>query len=192
MSTNQSLINTNVAALEDGAELLAILDAEEYTSGFAPAFHSTIGAHFRHVLEHYRCLLSQIGSGLFCYDSRARDQLLECDIDYAERTISELKVALSKIDDGQFESAYSIDDQQVAGSVETSLQRELVFLQSHTIHHYAIIGAMTRTLGKQPETDFGVAIATRAHQQQCPDHNGVNAPAVSESTTCDEVPQCAQ
>lgn len=188
MSTNRSLLTTNITALEEGADLLTILGAEQYTAGYKPAFHSTIGAHFRHVLEHYRCLLTQLETGSFCYDNRERDQLLECEIDYAARTIAELTVALSNISDSDFERLYSICDEQAAGPVETTLQRELLFLQSHTMHHYAIIGAMSRAFGKQPDDDFGVAIATRTHQQKCAEQAGVTEKA----TVSDEVSPCAQ
>lgn len=181
MPTNQSLLNTNIEALEEGTELLKILGPDQYIAGYKPAFHSTIGAHFRHVLEHYRCLFSQLESGTFCYDDRERDQLLECDIGYAARTMTELKSALSTFDERAFEASYLVQDEQSAGTIKTTLQRELLFLQSHTMHHYAIIGAMARAFGRQPEDDFGVAIATRTHQQKCADENAISESAVAKS-----------
>jgi len=166
LSINQRLIDTNVLALQEGAKLLSVLEVGQYTEGFKPAFQSTIGAHFRHVLEHYRCFFVQMESGRFCYDERERDGALECDSAYAEQTISQLTNLLTDFDQDQFEKSYTIDDEQSQGPVPTTLQRELLFLQSHTVHHYAIIGAMTRALGSQPANDFGVAIATRSHQKK--------------------------
>lgn len=160
------MIETNVLALEEGAQLLKVLKNNQYTEGYKPAFHSTIGAHFRHVLEHYRCFLGQQTCQQFCYDKRERDQQLESDSGYAKTTISELIVGLKKLDDQAFEQRYTIVDEQSGGPVETNLQRELLFLQSHTVHHYAIIGAMTRAFGNQPEDEFGIAIATRTHQKK--------------------------
>ncbi len=159
------MIETNIAALEEGAELLSVLKGSQYTEGYKPAFHSTIGAHFRHVLEHYRCFLRQRESLQFCYDSRERDQSLETDIKYAKRTINELIQGLKNIQSSEFELAYEIVDEQSQGPVKTNLQRELLFLQSHTVHHYAIIGAMTRAFGNHTDDEFGVAIATRTHQR---------------------------
>jgi len=167
LSTKQRLIETNILALQEGAKLLSVLKSNQYTEGFKPAFQSTIGAHFRHVLEHYKCFFKQIGSGRFCYDERERDSILECDVVYAEQTISQLINLFDDFDHGQFENSYTIDDEQSQGSVVTTLQRELLFLQSHTVHHYAIIGAMTRAFGNKPADDFGVAIATRSHQKRC-------------------------
>lgn len=181
MSLYQSLIGTNIDALKEGAQLLTLLEADQYTQGYKPAFQSSIGAHFRHVLEHYRCFLGQLDSGEFCYDRRERDQLLECDRDYANSTIVELIAQLQDLDPILFDRQYSIIDQQVCATVETTLPRELLFLQAHTVHHYAIIGAMTRAFGKRPDDEFGVAIATREHQNSCQTDQPIGEP-----------PSCAQ
>jgi len=178
LSQTKNLLQTNIDALEEGAALLALLEPEHYTQGFKPAFHSTIGAHFRHVLEHYRCFIKQLNTDVICYDSRERDQLLECDFDYANRTISDLKVALGELESSDLNRACEVVDQQASAPVTTTVYRELLFLQSHTMHHYAIIGAMTRSFGSQPADDFGVAIATREHQKTSTE------PVIGESPTC--------
>lgn len=166
LPSTQNLIQANISALDEGAELLTILDSKHYSAGFKPAFHSTIGAHFRHVLEHYRCLFSQLESGTICYDDRERDQLLECDAEYAAVTLAQMKQELVQLKPEFIAREIWVKDQQSDAPVTSSLDRELLFLQSHTVHHYAIIGAMTRAFGQQPEEDFGVAIATRTHQAE--------------------------
>ena len=181
MSLQQSLIETNVIALQEGAELLALLEENQYTQGYKPAFQSTIGAHFRHLLEHYRCLLKHLSSGVVNYDCRERDQLLEQDAEYANQTIQELINALQQLSGDDFDRSLVMHDMQASGDVHTNLHRELLFLQSHTAHHYAIIGAMTRAFGMQPDEDFGVAIATREHQK-----------SVKSDSTVGDAPSCAQ
>ena len=165
MSQSTNLLQANIDALEEGVALLSLLTPEQYTQGYKPAFHSTIGAHFRHVLEHYRCFIKQIETSQLCYDSRERDQLLECDYDYANQAITEIVMSLRNLEFQNLDRACELLDLQGGCSVASTLFRELLFLQSHTMHHYAIIGAMTRTLGAQPADDFGVAIATREHQK---------------------------
>jgi len=162
---SDSLIQTNVSALQEGLELLALLTPVQYTQGYKPAFHSTIGAHFRHVLEHYRCFVYQLPNREICYDSRERDLELECDFHYAEKTIHSLIADLQQLASLDLDVNCTLVDQQASEAVATTVYRELLFLQSHTMHHYAIIGAMTRSFGAQPADDFGVAIATRTHQQ---------------------------
>ena len=163
-------MHSNVAALKEGADLIGLLQGDQYTQGYKPAFQSTIGAHFRHVLEHYRCFVSQLADGLLCYDKRERDQQLECDADYALRTINELIEKIASLSAEDATQSLLIEDEQTSTPAFTSLNRELLFLQSHTVHHYAIIGAMTRAFGNQPDAEFGVAIATRVHQQSCEDN----------------------
>lgn len=166
MPTNQSLIECNITALNEGVELLSLLNSSQYVQGYKPAFQSTIGAHFRHILEHYQCFFLQHREGQFCYDSRKRDQKLELDINYANCTIDEVLESFGTLNDDDFNRHYVIFDQQASGEVVTTLQRELLFLQSHTTHHYAIIAAMSRAIGAQPQDEFGVAIATRAFEKE--------------------------
>ncbi|MFT6407743.1 MAG: putative damage-inducible protein DinB [Arenicella sp.] len=169
LSQNKNLLQANIDALDEGAALLALLGPDKYTQGSQPAFHSTIGAHFRHVLEHYRCFIEQLDSGHICYDNRQRDQLLERDFAYANQTIIELKDLLRDLQQANLDQSCLLSDQQTTEPVASTLLRELLFLQSHTMHHYAIIGAMTRAFGAQPADDFGVAIATREHQKATDD-----------------------
>lgn len=168
MSLSNSLINelvlTNIEALNEGAELLSTLDQEQYLKGVKPAFHSTIGAHFRHVLEHYRCFFNQLADGQLCYDARERDALLESDIDYALDTINSIITQLTELAESNERVTLSVCNLEQA--VSTTLQRELVFLQSHTVHHYALIGAMVRMMGGVTANDFGIAIATREYGKE--------------------------
>ncbi|MCH2190407.1 MAG: hypothetical protein MK188_05735 [Gammaproteobacteria bacterium] len=181
-SLDIALINSNISVLDEGIELIRLLEEGQYTKGFKPAFQSTIGAHFRHLLEHYRCFFTQMASKVFCYDLRERDQLLERDSAYALATIEELKRSLSRLSEGECGTdRYQIQDEQTSRPADTSLNRELLFLQSHTVHHYAIIAAMTRAFGKQPEQEFGVAIATRVHNEKSADEQS-NVVAVKEAT----------
>ena len=45
----------------------------------------------------------------------------------------------------------------------STLDRELRFIQSHTIHHFALIGWMLRALGVRIPEDFGLAPSTRSY-----------------------------
>ena len=194
---SQSLIDANIQALKEGVELLQILNSEQYDSGLKPAFQATIGAHYRHFIEHYRCLFTQIAKGVFCYDKRERDEQLESDREYALRSIAGLIVQLETIDFELFDQQYHIVDHQLAAPLATTLQRELLFLQSHTAHHYAIIAAMARGLGEQPMRDFGVAIATIKHAEKMRKHSNAASSQETQEASTPELPSdrsnaCAQ
>ena len=50
-------------------------------------------------------------------------------------------------------------------TVETTLGRELLFLSSHTVHHFAPLGQYCRNAGVELGHDFGKAPATMAFEQ---------------------------
>lgn len=174
MCNRQSLIDINIAGLQEGQRLLSLLNSDQYIQGFKPAFQSDIGTHFRHILEHYRCFFSQLYINEFRYDMRPRDARLQTDIEYAKTTVNDLIGHLESFDISLFEQRFTVSESYndgsenncFAGGVKTTLERELMFLQSHTVHHYAMIAAMTRSLGIQPEEEFGVAIPTRNYVRQ--------------------------
>ena len=158
------LVNSNLKILDEGLLMLSKLNQAEYQLSLKPTFESTIGAHFRHLMEHYRCFLDQYSSGEICYDKRLRDQRLENELTYAIHVMAVLQTNLSDINARYFNQTIMLVDQVTVGSMTTTLNRELLFLQSHSVHHYTTIAAMARMHGVQPEADFGVAIATLAYQ----------------------------
>ena len=48
---------------------------------------------------------------------------------------------------------------------ESSLGRELQFLQGHSVHHYALMAAMMRFSGEPVDDHFGVAPSTIVHEE---------------------------
>ena len=165
-SSHTSLIASNVAAIDDGFDLLSSIEQSHYIQSCQPAFQSTIGAHFRHTLEHYRCFFTQLTAAELCYDSRQREQLLEQDIEHAKSACLEIRQCLLDTDFDQLPQQFKLADSQLGTPVTTTLQRELLFLQLHTMHHYAMIGAMVRLLGLSTSADFGVAVATRNYVKE--------------------------
>jgi uncharacterized damage-inducible protein DinB len=157
----KALLEANIEVLGEGMGLLELLDAKQYCLGCKPAFQSTIGAHFRHILEHYSCFIEQFPSGEICYDRRYRNERLEKNRDLAIVTITDISDYLNELTNTYEDREYVVVDQVLKNDLQTSFTRELMFLHSHTVHHYAIVAAMARMHGLHPKADFGVAIATR-------------------------------
>ena len=161
-----NLIESNVSALRQGLELLTRLKPEQYTQACEPAFESTIGAHFRHALEHYCCFFNQLPQNLICYDKRERDQSLETELLYARDTLGLICDELETFDFTAYNGTLLVRDQQTLEPVPSSIERELLFLHAHTVHHYALIAAMARSFGVPTAEGFGVAIATLEHYRE--------------------------
>ena len=164
MQINDTLTYSNISALSEGHKLLDLLSADQYEATFKPAFQSTIGAHFRHVIEHYQCFFEQLKEQHFSYDLRRRNHQLETDVTYAQEVLLDLVTSLRNLEVSAFNQPYTVSDEPIVGKIETSLARELLFLHSHTTHHYAIIAAIARSQGIQLDTNFGVATATQSYQ----------------------------
>jgi len=166
--TKQALdiIKANKEALEQGLELLSRLSNDEYTCICKPSLKSTIGQHIRHVADMYFALMSVQEGELVDYDVRRRGSNVEL---HCSKGIDAFKQIMLWLD----ELAQSVDDdkkitiksevslhQSVSVTLESSLLRELVFVGSHTVHHYAVISVIAKLQGLDIAEWFGVAPAT--------------------------------
>lgn len=153
--------------LEDGISILDGLDENLYVRSAAPLFESTIGAHWRHCLEHYQLLLAGLPDGRIDYTARVRDQRLETDrtvgVDAARDVLARIRAV--PVDD----AGRSLEVKLETGGdtdewAATSLARELDALLGHTVHHYAIIAAILRHHGCPADRTFGIAPSTLRYE----------------------------
>ncbi|MFT7515937.1 MAG: hypothetical protein ACI9QL_005173 [Candidatus Omnitrophota bacterium] len=168
------IIDDNIRFLEQGIQLLKGVADEDYVRVAPPLYSNGVGGHFRHCLDHYVNLLNGIDSSVVDYDARARELEIETNRTYAIRCIGDLIDRLKALPEDAPERALSCkmdcgseDTLRMSGS---SVRRELQFLISHTVHHYALIAMMLRHQGIEPHPDFGVAPSTlryRESQLQC-------------------------
>jgi hypothetical protein len=153
-------VRANRAALEQGVVLLELLSDEEYAE--SQGGRSPVGPQYRHVLEHYQAFLGGIAAGRVDYDARARETLLERSRSAALALTRQSLAALEALRD-QADRPIEVQMETEAGVPDwraSSAGRELQFLLSHTLHHYALIRLLlpdrVHTLGP----DFGVAPST--------------------------------
>jgi hypothetical protein len=141
-----------------------------------------IGAHIRHIIEHYDTLvkaLTMVKTGTYAsftadYDARERNLQVESNPLEAIRRIALIEAA--------FGSAAGLDDATMLQSVHvytrgglkgehnfctpSSLARELMFLNSHATHHFAILQGYAKERGQTLGVGVGMAPATVAHEQR--------------------------
>ena len=163
-----TLIEANVSCLEQGICLLESLSDEIYSSKCREVFGSSIGGHFRHNIDHYLAFREGFARGRIDYDARERNASLEDDPGEARQTMAELVSFLRAIDLEDLEKPLEIrmDDGGDSTWSRTSLRRELQFLLSHTIHHYALIVSIANRCGPACFPDgFGVAPATLHYRE---------------------------
>jgi uncharacterized damage-inducible protein DinB len=146
--------------------LISAIDDEAYST--APDAKSTVGVHFRHCIDFYSCFAAGIDAGRINYDLRERNSAVETNrraaIEKIESIIEALR-GLSAEDAGREVQVITEDssDGRALDWSRSSMKRELQFLLSHTIHHYAIVAASLRQRGIEPGEEFGVAPSTLRH-----------------------------
>ncbi len=160
-------IRDNLDALRQGSGLLADLSAERYTRRTPVCFNSSAGGHLRHVIEHYLSFLQGAETGEIDYEARARDPLIERNPSYAMAQLEAIGDRLERLGGDRavrvrVESA-SVNAAPVWGT--STLMRELDFLLSHTVHHYALIGVICQLGGHALPRDFGMAPSTLRYQK---------------------------
>jgi len=156
------LVDTSVRLLRQAESLLEEIGREEY-AGSPPAIAPhRVGGHLRHILEFYECFLDGVGSGSIDYDARKRDLAVETDRTAAfAKTHSVGQRLLS----GAFRDNMAVRVRMEDGEclLNSSVGRELQVLTSHTVHHFALMALVLRTLGIRVDPDFGMAPSTLRH-----------------------------
>jgi len=129
---------------------------------------SSIGTHMRHIIERISCVLDGRDQGLVDYDSRARDQLLEANPESAGSALTGIQDSLATLGSDQeapLQVKESVHQDNPAVAVASTLERELMSLVSHTIHHLAIIALLARSAGHPLRGDIGKAPSTIIYER---------------------------
>lgn len=174
------IIKNNIETLQSGAVIFNDLSDVQYSHTQAPYFSASIGKHARHILDHYFCFFAGLKTGKIDYDQRQRDTAIETQrlhtLGKIQQLIEDLKnlaahVATPTTD--QVDNAHPLDVILSTSAttpstcpVKSSLARELVFLQGHTTHHYAIISTQLKFLEFPVDDNFGLAASTQIYNQQ--------------------------
>ena len=137
-----------------GVDVIASLSDAVYR-GDDP--ETSIGAHFRHNLEFAEELLRGSESGVIDYAARRRDLGVATDRSAATERMETMINRLDSIAAGPVTVVSELDR---STRLSSSVERELEFILSHTIHHYALIAFKLRLLGIEVPVGFGVAPST--------------------------------
>jgi len=156
--------------LEECMEVLERLGVDDYARPVEVLDGSSLGMHYRHVIEFFGCLfkteVAQEGVVKVCYDHRERDLRIERDLDYA---LGLSRGLVHRLRDGITQTRLELiieTDQGAPLAVETNLERELAYNLEHLVHHMALmrIGVKSLQPGFSISNHFGLADSTRRHR----------------------------
>lgn len=150
-------VESLVAELNKGIAITRRLDDLEFASGRDGG--SSIGAHIRHNLDFVDALLNGIAERRVDYNARARDTRVETDREHAAARLSfacsRLKTLTPELVSTLIMVRSEIDEDVWHAS---SVSREIEFLHSHTVHHYALIAKLATSVSFNDT--FGVSPST--------------------------------
>lgn len=156
-----------VALLRQAVALLEGLPDGLYTctSSFTP--EGTVGRHMRHCVDFFERFLDGLPTGRIDYADRRRDPAIESSRAIALTRLAELERRLAPLTGLDLRRAIlvrpeddDLDPRDPGAWFGLSIGRELRFLASHTVHHFALIAVVLRTLGHPTDPEFGVAPST--------------------------------
>ena len=132
-------------------------------------FAEHAGPHLRHIVEHYEALLLR-ESGSVDYDARARDRDCERSTAVARARIEALQARLAGWNGAALAAPVEVRTLgglagEEAFASTSSVGRELMFLASHAVHHFAVLKLHGIAQGVAASAEFGKAPATVAHER---------------------------
>lgn len=127
----------------------------------------TIGAHLRHVLDHYAALFNGAEAPPVAYDRRERRLAMERDRAAARAAVDSLRARLCCPTLGA-DSHVTVRVMTSGEGDEVELRstfgRELAFATHHAIHHLAMMRAIAGEFGVMLGDTFGKAPSTVHHE----------------------------
>jgi hypothetical protein len=170
------MIMSQLEIIKQGQDYLKSVSKEEYTVIISPNFMSSVGSHIRHIIDHYVAIMSGLESELVDYDVRIRGSELESSPELALAKLDEIALWINGLGDDELNTMFTLSTEvsvtsQNIQQVQTSVARELVFVGSHAVHHYAMIAQIMfaqKNAAQQNELPqyFGVAPATATFLRQ--------------------------
>ncbi|MFN0015526.1 MAG: hypothetical protein ACKVU2_13350 [Saprospiraceae bacterium] len=144
------------------ADLLGQIEPHEYRQPLPEFDGSSLGQHFRHLLEFFICLERGIPSGTVDYASRERNLLFEDAPGMAMSALESFATALEALEPSlalTLKAEFGGTDRPC---YQSTVGRELAFVYDHAIHHLAMIkvGLRCHFPHIQIDRDLGVSPST--------------------------------
>jgi len=173
------LIQANLHFLRQAADLVDGLEDGSYVRAEPMFYNSTVGGHLRHCLDHYESFTAGVREGRIDYDARCRDKMVENKTCAAHERINFVAASLGELADAEVNPVVLVKmdcdisrDGVHSNKKESdlwhtsSVGRELQFLVSHTVHHFAMIRGICQRAGNELDPNFGMALSTLRHRKE--------------------------
>ncbi len=152
--------------LEQGYKFLASLNDEQYGYVAAPHVTSSIGEHFRHLLDVFQAIIK--GANTIDYNLRRRGHAVETSRTLAMDEMVAIMECLSAKSSAELKTPVKVISEVTLSETQScemtsSLEREFTFAALHASHHFAMAKVTISLLDQECEgvdENFGIAPAT--------------------------------
>jgi len=130
---------------------------------------ANIGQHMRHVFDHMLAIKLAIAEGLVDYDKRDRGNEVETDRLMASQQLSLLRlwIQTEDFDNHKVAVVSEIDCENTQRMrFDSNLNREILYVINHTIHHAAHIKLVLAQFGINLPEHIGIAPGTASFNRQ--------------------------
>lgn len=168
----EPVLEDSVRCVQQALDLIGQLPSELYATKDDQALGASIGGHIRHNIDHYLSFLRQAEGGRIDYDDRQRESAAETDPGVAYQRLHAIGSAIAHLDAADLEKPVDVKVNCGRSSEwsASTVRRELQFLLSHSVHHYAIIAMMCERHEIPVPDGFGVAPSTLKYRQSIADN----------------------
>lgn len=152
------IIDSSIQTLSKSKLILRELSDEQLTRSDIPPYSSCVGSHVRHILDFYLCIFDGLEFGQVDLTARKRDKRVEENCAVALELVEKVISKLTSLRSHDVNTKVSVKDNLGMGviTIDYTLGALLAQANSHTIHHYAIIGYLLEQLQlKLKDASFG-------------------------------------
>lgn len=143
-------------------QLIDRIEPQSYSMPLEVFNGSSLGQHFRHILEFYICLMEGIETGVVDYASRKRNLLFETNPEEASRVFMKVATEVEQIDEFQMvkvRADFSDQPNAIRPILHSTIGRELMFAYDHAIHHLAMVKIGLAAINPEALMDQNLGVA---------------------------------
>jgi len=163
----KALCNANIDVLKQLQDLIAHTSQAYGKDPASP--HAGISQHVRHVLDHYRAFTMGLQTGVVDYNLRQRQCLEETQPEAALATTGQL---ISFFESNLLSNfSFTVISEislhvEHSTTMDSTTERELLYLINHSIHHMAYASLLASTQGVTVPRHIGLAPGTATYERQ--------------------------
>jgi len=162
------LIGGCINCIEQCDQILSVVSQENFVDDSKGS--SSIGAHIRHILDRFHCFFAGLADASIDYDARKRDREIEKNLEAATFALASVARRIEQLKEPTLGNELicvkeSVLPSSPAVEISSTVERELMGLITHSIHHLAIISLLAKSFGHQMGSDFGKAPSTIVYER---------------------------